>query len=277
MSCVDSANNSTVSGFALLQVPQTPALQQYLSDRYAIIGFQAYLWRVIVKADHNSMANSFKTRNAAGLLLPTALPNFTPPNMPAVNEMEKHEWVLNAMVFCREVNSFLTYLAELMTMIFKKYPKKLPSDKKVSYAFCIEHHLANDLIAALAEETVLELAHQNMTVMTEYFEKKLNVPLFTTPQELANATLCNDLRNIHTHNRGIINRLFVQRHSEYQDRLGTYAYVSGEEQRDMIGSLVYCARQLDLRAIKELKLETATADDPNSKSSAPDLAPDPQN
>jgi hypothetical protein len=45
------------------------------------------------------------------------------------------------MIFCRGVNSFLTYLADLMTLIYEKYPKKLPPDKKATYEFCIEHHL----------------------------------------------------------------------------------------------------------------------------------------
>jgi hypothetical protein len=44
--------------------------------------------------------------------------------------MDIHSAVLDEMVFCRNVNSFLTYLANLMTLIYEKYPKKLPSNKQ---------------------------------------------------------------------------------------------------------------------------------------------------
>ena len=42
-----------------------------------------------------------------------------------------------------------------MTLIYQKYPKKLPSNKQTTYGVCIEHHMAGDLIPALAEETVV--------------------------------------------------------------------------------------------------------------------------
>jgi hypothetical protein len=59
----------------------------------------------------------------------------------AVAQIDIHSSLLREMIFCRGVNSFLTYLADLMTLIYEKYPKKLPPDKKATYEFCIEHHL----------------------------------------------------------------------------------------------------------------------------------------
>jgi hypothetical protein len=49
-----------------------------------------------------------------------------------------------------------------MTLIYEKYPKKLPSNRQITYRFCIEHHVAGDLISALAEVTVMELTHQSL-------------------------------------------------------------------------------------------------------------------
>ena len=72
-----------------------------------------------------------------------------PPPESAVAQMDVHSAVLNEMAFCRDVNSFLTYLADLMTLIYEKYPKKLPSNKQTTYGFCIEHHLAGDLDISL--------------------------------------------------------------------------------------------------------------------------------
>jgi|SRR5665213_137871 len=241
-----------VTGFDLLRQPATAALARYLNDLHSMLGFQAYLWRMIVKVDHGDLTKLPK-------------PGDAPPPESAIAEMDIHSAVLDEMVFCRAVNSFLTYLADLMTLIYEKYPKKLPSNKQTSYRFCIEHHMAGDLISALAEETVIELTHQNLDALAKYFKKNLDLLLFTKDPQAANAALCVDIRNIITHNRGIINRFFIQRNPRFTDDLGNRVVVSKEDSREMLGTLGYCARQLDIRASKKFELTTI---EPASEESA---------
>jgi hypothetical protein len=234
-----------VSGLDLLRQPATDALASYLNDLHSMVGFQAYLWRMIVKVDY-------------GHGDPTKLPNpgDPPPPESAVAQMDIHSAVLDEMVFCRAVNSYLTYLADLMTLIYEKYPKKLPSNKQTSYRFCIEHHLAGDLISALAEETVIELTHQNLDALAKYFRKNLDLVLFTKDTDATTAALCVDIRNIITHNRALVNRFFIQRNPRFADDLGKRVVLGKDESRDMLGTLGYCARQLDIRAVKKFGLTT---------------------
>ena len=94
-----------ISGLALLRQPATLALARYLNDLRSMLGFQAYLWQMIVKVDYAQIE-------------PATLPNLdNPPGaQSAVAQMDMHRTVLDEMVYCREVNSFLTYLADLMTL-----------------------------------------------------------------------------------------------------------------------------------------------------------------
>ena len=234
-----------LSGFDLLRQPATIALVRYLDDLRSMIGFQAYLWRTIVQADYGHGDPSKFPQ-----------PGEPPPPQSAVAQMDVHSAVLNEMAFCRDVNSFLTYLADLMTLIYEKYPKKLPSDKQTTYGFCIEHHLAGDLISAFAEETVMALTHKNLDALAKYFKKNLDLVLFTKDEQAANAALCVDFRNIVTHNRGIVNRFFVHRNPRFADDNGKRVVFSEEDSRDMLGTLGYCVRQLDFRAVKKFGLET---------------------
>ncbi len=234
-----------VSGLELLRQPATLALARYLNDLYSVLGFKAYLWRMIVNADYSHGD-------------PTKFPKPSDPPAPesAVAQMDIHYAVLEEMFFCRGVNSFLTYLADLMTLIYEKYPKKLPSNKQTTYRFCIEHHMAGDLISALAEETVMELTHQSLNALARYFKKNLDLVLFTKDAHLANAGLCVDIRNVITHNRGIVNRFFIQRNPRFADDLGKRVVLGAGDREEMLSTLGYCARQLDLRAIKKFGLET---------------------
>lgn len=256
---VDEADKD-VSGLKLLRQPATHALARYLNDLRSGLGFEAYLWRTIVDADY-------------GHGDPKKFPKSGDPPPPdsAVAQMETHAAVLGEMLFCRGVNSFLTYLADLMTLIYEKYPKKLPSNKQATYQFCIEHHLAGDLISALAEETVMELTHRSFAELAKYFKKNLDIVLFTKDADLTNAGLCVDVRNIITHNRGIVNRFFIQRNPRFADDLGKRVVLSEEERREMLSTLGYCARQVDLRAAKKFGLETIK---PEFKESANVPSPD---
>ncbi len=223
----------------------TPALANYLNDLRSTISLQAYLWRIIVKADygHGDPAKFPKPGEPA------------PPES-AVAQMDIHGPVLAEMLFCRGVNSFLTYLADLMTLIYEKYPKKLPSNKQMTYGFCIEHHMAGDLISALAEETVIGLTHQNFDALAKYFKKNLDLILFKEDTQSTAAALSVDIRNIITHNRGIVNQFFIQRNPAFVDDLGKRVVLSEDESSEMLGDLGYCARQLDIRAIKKFGLTT---------------------
>ncbi|SRR6266576_693745 len=255
----DEAKNE-VSGLELLRQPATLALARYLNDLRSVLGFKAYLWRTIVKADYSH----------------GDLPKFPkygdpPPPESAVAQMDVHSAVLGEMLFCRDVNSFLTYLADLTTLIYEKYPKKLPSNKQATYRFCIEHHLAGDLISAFAEETVIELTHQSLDHLAKYFKKKLDLVLFTKDSDLESARLCVDIRNVITHNRGIVNRFLIQRNPRFADDLGKRIVLGEEESREMLSTLGYCARHLDLRAIEKFRLQTI---EPEFKESANVPSPD---
>jgi hypothetical protein len=255
---MDAENDEELSGLALLRVAVTPALASYLNDLHSTLGLQAYLWRIIVKADygHGDPAKFPKPGDPA------------PPES-AVAQMNIHGPVLDEILFCRGVNSFLTYLADLMTLIYEKYPKKLPSNKQATYGFCVEHHMAGDLIPALAEETVLGLTHQNFDALAQYFKKNLDLVLFKEDATAVKAALSVDIRNIITHNRGIVNRFFIQRNPGFADDLGKRVVLRKDESREMLADLGYCARQLDLRAIKKFGLATIEPL-PKEDPSAPD-------
>jgi hypothetical protein len=161
------------------------------------------------------------------------------------------------MTFCRGVNSFQTYLTDLLTMIFEARPETLKSQKKVTREFCVEHFAANDLIAALAEQTVNELAYQSLKDVAEFFEDTLHLPLFTDGKHLEQAALHVDIRNLITHNRGIVNRFFLQRHPTFPAALGTpIVFDDDGDVGEIVGSFVYYARQLDARAAAKFGLRT---------------------
>jgi hypothetical protein len=112
------------------------------------------------------------------------------------------------------------------------------------------------LVSALAEETVMEFTHKRLDELAAYFENKLDLVLFTKDAYAENAALCVNIRNIITHNRSVINRFFIKRNPRFAGDLGKRVVIEEEESREMLGTLGYCARQLDIRAIKQFGFAT---------------------
>jgi hypothetical protein len=239
------ADGQQASAPSLRGAPVTPALANYMNDHYAMLKFEAYLWKMIVTVDYG---------RGTPKLLP---PGETPAPDSAVGQMNLHAQYLGEMTFCRGVNSFQTYLAELLTMIFEARPETLKSQKKVTREFCVEHYTANDVISALAEQTVNELAYQGLNDLAEFFNDSLHLPLFTNTEDLEMTALRVDIRNIITHNRGVVNTFFVKRHPEFAHALGhAISFNDDNEVGEMLGTLLFFARNLDSRAVAKFGLKT---------------------
>ena len=85
----------------------------------------------------------------------------------------------------------------------------------------------------------------------------MHLPLFRDETDLVKATLYVDMRNIITHNRGVVNRIFKQRQPAVPAELGTsIEFESDSKVGEILGFLVYCARELDVRAAAKFNLPT---------------------
>jgi hypothetical protein len=234
----------------LKQQPATPALAKYLNDHHAFLAFNAYLWKTIVIAQYG--------RGRSPDTPPIDPPSEEGGRSGPVHEMKLHTQYFCQMTFCRGVDSFLVYITDLLTIIFEVRPEILKSKQQtVTLDFLFEHLAAGDLISALVERKVNELSYLGMKDVAEFCQKKLHLPLFEDETHLIKATLYVDMRNLITHNRGVVNRIFKQRQPTVSAELGTtIEFESDSQVGEIIGFLVYCARQLDVRAAAKFNLST---------------------
>jgi hypothetical protein len=89
--------------------------------------------------------------------------------------------------------------------------------------------------------------------------------------ELEKTALCVDIRNLITHNRGIVNRLFAQRNPQYGAVIGQPLALDEKATEHMVSALGYYARQLDLRATNKFNLPTI-APEPEDEGQAGETA-----
>jgi hypothetical protein len=109
---------------------------------------------------------------------------------------------------CHFVDSFLRYLVDILSEILKSRPDALKSSEKVDIEDVLRCSSMEDVIHFLAERKVNALSYKSVAEVLDYFTKNLGLAVLTNTQERDNLILAVEVRNLFTHNDGVINERF---------------------------------------------------------------------
>lgn len=115
------------------------------------------------------------------------------------------------MALTRAADNYLTYLSELLALVFKTRPETLRSGEQVRLDFVLTHASMDELIDALAERRVERLSYAGLVALVEDVRERLNFDLFDSDAELDAAVKVVETRNLIVHNRAVANRRFLSR------------------------------------------------------------------
>jgi hypothetical protein len=210
-------------------------------ENLSLVSFDFLLWRLVARSDHGQtpeqQSESENLRMAAFLMAKNAK-----------TEMTSYEEMYKQMVLCRGVDMYLTYLTELLRLVFSVKPEIMKSNEQVTYESILEHSTIDDLVGWLIEEKVTKLSHHGVAKLSEFFEKRLGLALFTNPACAEGVAKLVEIRNIIVHNRGIVNQLFLDRVPGWLGKIGEAIVVRDKEITKMLVFLAAAAGDTDERA-----------------------------
>lgn len=172
--------------------------------------------------------------------------------------LKSHKILLVELMLCRAVDNYLTYLAELMALIFRTKPETLKSGETIRLDEILNHESMAVLIDVLAERKVDRLSYQGMRQLSNYYSEHFGCILFETSSQLESAVRIVEMRNITVHNRGIVNSTFLSRVPSATEKLGDRISLPGALIIDYMEILAKSALTLDARARKKFKLPLHT-------------------
>ncbi len=155
--------------------------------------------RSIAKSDRRSGRRDYKTRRGLAIGAGARRKIFT------------YYKLLTEMALTRAIDSYLVYIAELLSMVFRAKPEALRSNEQITVDFVLSQSTRADLITALADRKVNQLAYQGMRELSKYLSTHLEFELFTDNASLERAILLIEIRNVIVHARGVVNHTFVRR------------------------------------------------------------------
>jgi len=96
-----------------------------------------------------------------------------PSEPPFRKSLKNHSGLMYEMALCRAVDGYLTYLTELLAIIFKTRPEILRSSDQVTLDFVLGHPTLPRLVSALVERKVNQLSYQGTRDLARFLEKRL--------------------------------------------------------------------------------------------------------
>jgi hypothetical protein len=124
------------------------------------------------------------------------------------------------------VTIFRGYLTDIVQEIFLAHPDALKSSKQLTSEEVLAQGGWKQIISYLAEREAEEVENSSFPKVVEYFGDKFNINLNASVVSPEQITEILATRNIHIHNKGIVNRHFLKLVKDSTFRLGAYKRIT---------------------------------------------------
>lgn len=255
----DDELNNEGSDYDYGDLPEqlTPALLRFLMESERLFGFLKYSASLASVMDEHSRitlealrdgSKGEKRDNYEKRLKDIAAKG-------AVAAFDFHWQFLRQMAICRYTDNFLCYIADLLGSIYRHRPQTLHSKDLVRVDFVLKHDSMQDLISAIADRKVNELAYQSMEKLNDYILREHGFDLFEDDVVRESVIEIVEIRNLLVHNRGIVSNRFLTRMRGCATPVGKPLDLQESREFEILAILRRCAISIDQRAHSKFDLE----------------------
>ncbi len=177
-------------------------------------------------------------------------------------EIQQHDALLTEVVICRVVDNFLSFVSDLLALIYKVRPEMLRSSEQERIDFVLRFESMDELRSALAEKRVERLAYLGLRDLAEHLKSQMGFDLFPVTDQLDRAAMLVEYRNLFVHNRGVVSSMSVRRFTILKEHLGKRIEIPPKDVRELRQFLENAALDIDIRASTKFSLPVASLPEP---------------
>jgi len=170
-------------------------------------------------------------------------------------QAKSHVPLMLELTYCRVVDNYLAYVSGLLAAIYQAKPEALKSNDHVTMEFILQHTNLEELLGAITEKKVLEISFKGLMDLDKYISKHLGFPLIDNENDLKRAAVIIERRNLFTHNRGIINRRYLERVPDCSQKVGEKLILDSITTGQDLAFLGQAVVATDRRACQKFGLE----------------------
>jgi hypothetical protein len=132
---------------------------------------------------------------------------------------------------------FESYLVDIVREILLTCPDALKSGRPITAETIIELGEQKQIISYLAEKEVEALLYKSFPDVVNYFDKKFKIDVNASGVSVDNIVEILATRNIHVHNRGLVNQRYLELVTASPLKVGAYKPITREYLRDSFDSI----------------------------------------
>jgi hypothetical protein len=170
--------------------------------------------------------------------------------------VKKNAGLLSRFLVCNSVENLLCYLSDILKAVIQKRPQLLFSSEQIKVEEVLRHGSMKKLISYLVDQKVMDLSYMGIKDLSKYLSDRLGIVLADTETARDDLSLFVEIRNIHVHNRGVVNATFLTRLKGISTaKLGKVYHVSFDEFVKLNNNLFSLAVQLDEEVSSKFSLK----------------------
>jgi hypothetical protein len=155
----------------------------------------------------------------------------------------------------RAVDGFLTYLAEILAMVYEANPNALPAEASIPVSLALELDDRDALARELAGRRVRALSRKGVDALNKPFAS-LGFPVFRTNGERRAIQGVLAQRDLIVHSRGIVDRAYLRRVPECRTAIGKPLPLKRSAAVEDSVMLVEAAVRVDQAAVQRWRFDT---------------------
>ena len=156
------------------------------------------------------------------------------------------------------VEAFLWYISASIQSAMKKRPELVKSGESVKIEDIFEIRSKRDIVNYLIDRKINSLSYGGMSKIEKFISDSMGIALFPTNEDRELMQIFVEVRNIHVHNRSVVNKVFLGRttqHEKFKFFEGKRAGLDFDELIDLTRVCVQTAIDLDTTICTKFKIK----------------------
>lgn len=189
----------------------TDALFRYLKRQFEIFDFLFFVIHLAKHADKSRFAAAEALAKLGSEEHMERFKRVQEDKEPTFDKLKSFAEYQSENMLIRFADNFLCYLSEITQMCILKRPELLRSNEQVKLDDVLKFSSYKELVSFLTDRKINELSYGGIRDIADYFLQRLGLALTESEDQSTRLSVAIELRNISTHNRGVVNDLFLRR------------------------------------------------------------------
>jgi len=159
----------------------------------------------------------------------------------------------------RLADNFCSFLSDIIKACVKAKPELLTSKETISLEEVLKFQNYDDLVSYIIDKKINELSYGGIKKLEEFLLSRTAISLWQSEDQKALLSTSIELRNVHTHNRGIINELTLKRlkdvNTPFRLKIGQHFHAIFDNLVLMANNMFDIAKRVDREAVSKFSIQ----------------------